>query len=59
MYASVGSNPSNAGLFYSGTGRARPLNVSSPTNVWVKACGTGGCSNFSSVKTANVHPGCN
>ena len=57
LYASTGTNPSAAGIWYEGTGRSTAINVTSTTNLWVKACGTGGCSGFSSMKTAFVQPG--
>ncbi len=53
LYTSAGSNPNNAGQVYSGSNRHYALNVSSTTNVWVKACGSGGCGNFSAMRTAN------
>ncbi len=59
MYISTGTNPNAAGQYYSGPLRGQPLNVSSNTNVWVKACGTGGCGNFSTMKTATRYPVCN
>lgn len=59
LYTSAGTNPNNAGEVYSGPNRGYALNVTSTTNVWVKACGTGGCSGFSAMDTASRFPGCN
>jgi hypothetical protein len=57
LYVSAGTDPNNAALVYEGAGRSHTLNVSTTTRVWAKACGTGGCSGFSTMRTAQVQPG--
>lgn len=60
LYWSESSNPANAAEFYSGLGLSRDINVSSRTYVWIKACGTAGCSALSPSRVADVRPGsCN
>ena len=60
LYWSASSNPANATELYSGLGLSRDVNVSSRTYLWVKACGTGGCSALSPSRVADVRPGsCN
>jgi hypothetical protein len=59
LYSSAGTDPANAGKIYDGPASHFDINVSGLTRLWVKACGTGGCSGFSAMKSANVNPqGC-
>jgi hypothetical protein len=59
LFGNVGTNPNSSGVFYTGPDRFKAVNVTSATNFWVKACGTGGCSGFSNMDNAIVLPGCN
>lgn len=58
LYASVGTSPNQAGMIYSGGHRSYTINVSEDTNVWVKACGTAGCSGFSAMQKVRYLPSC-
>jgi len=58
LYTSSSSNPNNSYLYWSGTSTSKFMNVSSNQYVWVKACNSSGCSDFSNSKLARYYSVC-